>query len=151
MGFANSRFILIHGDYWQSNEKRRPIVLQAWYAQFVDYLLDYLRKKFPNDEKIQDLENQGAHDILVRVHNWCRTFFPSLSTANYKKANKALRVVRCRRNDGTHNKIQDLEWLKEMLLGMIEFCELSGIQEDNLLTFKKNCQRELKQLRSPLY
>jgi hypothetical protein len=147
MGFADPRFILINGFYWQSNEKRRPIVLQAWYAQFADYLLDHLRNKFPNDEETQDLENKGAHEILVYVHNWSRTFFPSLSTANYKKANKALEVVRFRRNDGTHEKIKDLEWLKQMLRGMIKFCESSGIQEEKLLTFKRNCQRELKQLR----
>jgi hypothetical protein len=147
IGLADPRFILINGDYWQSNEKRRPIVLQAWYAQFADYLLDHLRNKFPNHKTIQNLKNKGAHDVLVRVHNLSRTVFPTLSIIKHTKAKKALYVVKEHRNFGTHEKIKDLEWLKEMLQGMIEFCESSGIQEEKLLTFKRNCQRELKQLR----
>ncbi len=150
MGFANSRFILINGNYWQSNEKRRPIVLQAWYAEFVDYLLDHLRNKFPNDKTIQDLENQGAHDILKWVHRYSKSLFP-VPLISHSSIQRALGVVRYRRNDGTHKKIKDLKWMKQMLRGMIKFCESSGIQEEKLLTFKKNCQRELNQLRSPLY
>ncbi len=151
IGFAHPSFILINGDYWQSNEKRRPIFLQAWYAEFADYLLDHLTKKFPNDQETQDLENQGAHDILVYVHRWSRTYFPTLSKTQHKKAKNALNVVRIKRNFGTHNKIRDLAWLEEMLWGMIEFCKLSGIQEEKLQKFKNNCERELYQLSPPLY
>jgi hypothetical protein len=71
-GFANWGFAMIHGDYYrmnaQANEHRRPVLLQAWYAEFADVVFNevILNPMYgPRNAAIhRDIDYLGAHDIL---------------------------------------------------------------------------------------
>jgi hypothetical protein len=145
--FDDPRLILMERHYWQPSESRRPILLQAWYTEFASVLLDQLDHYFPG--VINDVRNLGAHDIIKHVHFNCVPYLAELSTENKNLAKEALKLVRKKRNDGTHQKIPDSGLLMAMFGHMVEFCDLSGIQ--GLQTFKRECEKELDQLNSNDY
>lgn len=145
----NPRCIFIDRDYWRTSERRRPILLQAWYTEFVAVLLDHLIYSFPDDilkSDILKVRNLGAHDILKYVHFFLIPLLAKLRRANQDLAKQALERVKHDRNVGTHQKIHNSGLLKTMFGHMMEFCDLSGIQ--GLQTFKRECKKELDQLNS---
>ena len=64
VGFADERYVLINGEHWHSNEKRRPVLLQAWYAQFADILLTEILGNpiFGTQPSFGTIQEKGAHD-----------------------------------------------------------------------------------------
>lgn len=145
IGFGDKPLILIRGYHWRSRKNRRPILMQAWFVEFIDTLAAYVKQKFPKD--FRKMEPLGAQDRLKYLLFYKSFFvFPSEIQGN---ANVLLFKVKEMRNNGIHNKIQNLDWPKEMLQEMINFCQLFGIPE--LKYFKKQCKKELYQMNSHVF
>ncbi len=168
-GFANPKFVLIHGEYWRSNENRRPILVQAWVTEFADILLkDIIQKSEfkPNSNKIKKhniahkkpdeekpIENKGAHDVVVHLSAYVGNYL-GISDAN--KLKNSLIEVKKVRNIATHERISNCNMLKEMLEAMKQFCQLLGKLENldvsfNPATnrvnhFKQQCETEIERL-----
>jgi hypothetical protein len=150
--FEDPRRIFINRDYWRTSERRRPILMQAWYAEFVAVLLDHLINSFPDnisESDIVEVSKRGAHDILIYIHFNFIPLLTKLCRANQDLANQALEKVKRDRNVGTHQNINNSGLLRTMFGHMMEFCDYSGIQ--GLQTFKKQCEKELDQLNSNDY
>lgn len=151
-GFADERYVLIRGEHWHSNANRRPVLLQAWYAQFADLLLnDVMRHStYTHQPQLHDISLKGAHDIVVITE---RT--PSLLPLGAKGTPEgiqvltALKTVREKRNAGTHDRIQNCNLLEDLLRGMYTFCE-SIVQfppfqsaANRIQHFAHQCKKEL--------
>jgi hypothetical protein len=140
-GFADVGFAMIHGDYYRredkANEHRRPVLVQAWLAEFVDVISnevlfngEYGTSR--NTNLYETIQKLGAVDILKKnidqLHSY-PTYFVKIKNAEKRKEAqtefvKILHAVRKQRNDGTHQKIDNSDFLKAMLDQMIQFCQL---------------------------
>jgi hypothetical protein len=146
IGFGDKPLVLIRGYHWRSHENRRPILMQAWFVEFIDTLVAYVKKTYK--QSFPKMESQGAQDRLKYLLGW-KSLFSSFSIEIQDNAKKLLHKVRITRNKGIHRKIQNLEWPKEMLQEMIHFCQLLGIAELNY--FKKQCKKELDRMNSHVF
>lgn len=168
LGFANDLFVIIHGHYYRTNadanEHRRPILLQAWYTEFVDVFINEVIRnpKYGITAAQFNDYNLGAHDIFKKYLNYLnrnRCFFVSVRGARLQsqvktKCNSILKDVKGQRNTGTHEKIRHPDLLSDMLRKMIEFCDL--LLQYNLHTqqsndFKTKCELELANMGNQLY
>lgn len=161
LGFADDNFVMIHGNYYRtndvSNENRRPILLLAWYTEFADVLLKNTRLGL-TEEIRRELENKGAADIVKQIAGFLRISFsvftrPWQSTfeerRNRDRIVSTLYLVKGIRNCGTHKKIQNSNWLKEMLEEMIHLCTLLrqlGMENDRSEIFEEECWVQLENL-----
>lgn len=163
---------MIHGDYYrrnaQANEHRRPVLLQAWYANFADVVFNevILNPKYgPRNRAINNnIGHLGAHDILhdnVDCLRISSSYFVPISSATSRDQVKRqilglLDNVINLRNVGTHNKIEDSNLLRVMLYDMISFCDLllkHDMETERCIDFMVQCQSELANmtLRNRLY
>jgi hypothetical protein len=165
-GFADENFVLIHRDYYRtnetSNEKRRPIFLLAWYTEFADILLGNVSLRL-SKKNYQHLQQKGATDIVfgmiglfttshsVFAH---RNLSDNQARQNCKDFVSALLLLKEKRNRGLHDKIENSNFLREMLKQMIDFCQLLlkfGMANANSRKFAKDCKRQLQNLNNPDY
>lgn len=152
-GFSDRRFVLIRGRHWLSNTKRRPILLQAWFAEFADILLknDSLR----HGGHIQrNLGEKGAFDILKSIAKnikYSRSVFTRLGLPEENETDfrnmlfATLQNVKEIRNDGTHKKITDSKLLSDILCEMVNFCDLLfqyGVYTEKSEYFRRQCISE---------
>lgn len=120
-GFANPELVLINGVYWQSNENRRPILLQAWFAEFADILFRELISKHSSPVRgSNQVARSGAFDTLKHFLIRYDRYLWSLPRTQQIKARDVLLNVKLVRNNGTHKKFQNYTWLKEILEFMKE-------------------------------
>lgn len=165
-GFAEENLVLIHRDYYRknetSNEKRRPILLLAWYTEFADILLGNSSFRLTN-EHYQSLQQLGATDIVFAIIGLCYTSYhifgrPNLSD-NQVRQNRddfvsALKLLKKKRNDGVHYKIQNSNFLKETLQQMIDICQLLedfGMSNYQSNMFAEDCELQLQNMNNPDY
>jgi hypothetical protein len=165
-GFAEENLVLIHRDYYRtnetSNEKRRPILLLAWYTEFADILLGNSSFRLTNED-YQHLQQKGATDIVfgmiglfttshsVFAH---RNLSDNQARQNCKNFVSALLLLKKKRNDGVHYKIENSNFLKETLQQMIDICQLLedfGMSNDQSNMFAEDCNRQLQNLNNPDY
>lgn len=152
VGFADERYVLINGEHWHSSEKRRPVLLQAWYAQFADILLTEILGNpiFGTQPSFGTIQEKGAHDIL-RFLELRKSYFCMCSASEWETVKKALENVRKKRNEGTHTKIQSPDSLKQILSFMSYFCNLllafqTPFATDKTKDFDKQCQSEMSKM-----
>ena len=154
VGFADKRYVLINGVHWHSNEKRRPVLLQAWYAQFADILLTEILGNpiFGTQPSFGTIQEKGAHDIL-RFLELRKSYFCMCDASEWETVKVALGNVRKVRNKGTHTKIQNSDALKEILSFMREFCNLLLIYGTPFFTkktidFHQQCKDEIESMQA---
>lgn len=161
LGFADDNFVMIHGNYYRtndlSNENRRPILLLAWYTEFADVLLKNTRLGL-TEEIRQQIQHKGATDIVKRIAQFLQITASVFTTARQpnfdERRNRGsfvstLNLVKAIRNHGTHNKIQNLNLLIEMLEQMIYLCMLlreHGMANDRSIMFEEECWVQLENL-----
>ena len=136
-GFADDNLVLIHGECYRTsdtaNEKRRPILMLAWYTEFADILLGNASLGLTN-ENYQQLKQKGATDIVTSIAQFLQisgtsVFGRPMQSANDNRKNcgslvSALRDLKEKRNHGIHKKIGHSHYLEEILVLMIEFWQL---------------------------
>jgi hypothetical protein len=144
-GFADVGLAMIHGDYYRTNAKanehRRPVLLQAWLAEFADVvfhevILNPIYGSAAGDGHnaalYHGIQNKGAIDILkenVDCLASTSSYFVSVRSAdNRKRVQEAcariLKQVWGKRNVFTHQRITNSDFLRDMLGRMIDFCHL---------------------------
>jgi hypothetical protein len=166
-GFADVGLAMIHGDYYRTsakaNEHRRPVLLQAWLAEFADVvfhevILNPIYGSAAGDGHnaalYHGIQNKGAIDILkenVDCLASTSSYFVSVRSAdNRKRVQEAcariLRQVWGKRNVFTHQRITNSDFLRDMLGRMIDFCHLLFNHEmdtDRSNAFQSQCEKEL--------
>ena len=151
-GFGDEAFVLIRSHHWKSNVNRRPILLQAWIAEFADILLNEvilcqipsIRRSNNTDPLVNSLVNKGACDIVKYLEN-TPTFLQGFTLNERDQAINELKSLRQKRNDGTHGRIGNSNLLMEILQLMTKFC--SSFANRNFATesfnsFVGNCVTE---------
>ncbi len=163
-GFADRRFVMIHGDYYRTNNKanehRRPILVQAWFAEFVDMVTNevllnknYQSPKIKNATVYAYIKKFGAFEIFKKNVGFLKntkTYFVRVRPADNQKLVQdqfvdILNDVKEKRNKGTHQKI-DKDFLREMLERMIDFCKLLKtyrMETEKSELFQAQCQSEV--------
>jgi hypothetical protein len=163
-GFAEEKLVLIHRDYYRtnetSNEKRRPILLLAWYTEFADILLGSVSLELTT-KIYQNFQKNGATDIVFDMIGLCQnssSIFarPGLSDDEQDRNRddfvSALLLLKQKRNDGLHKKIENSNFLRETLRKMIDFCQLLkdiGFSNYQSNMFAKDCERQLQNMNNP--
>ena len=87
-GFGDESFVLIRSHHWKSNVNRRPILLQAWIAEFADILLNEvilcqipsIRRSNNTDPLVNSLVNKGACCQIFREYS--NLFYRDLHLTN---------------------------------------------------------------------
>jgi hypothetical protein len=139
-GFADDKFAMIHGDYYRTsakaNEHRRPVLVQAWLAEFVDVISNEVLFNGEHGTArttylYETIQKLGAVEILkenIYQLNKYSTYFAKIKKADKRKEVQKefvniLYAVKEQRNDGTHKKIDNSNFLRAMLDQMIKFCQ----------------------------
>nr|CAH0113453.1 unnamed protein product [Daphnia galeata] len=166
-GFTDDNLVLIHGEYYRTsdtaNEKRRPILMLAWYTEFADILLGNASLGL-TAESYQQLKQKGATDIVRKIAQFLQisgisVFGRPMQSAFDNRKNcgslvSALRDLKEKRNHGIHKKIRHSHYLEEILVLMIDFCQL--LQNFGMANYQSNmfadeCRRQLQNLRNFKY
>jgi hypothetical protein len=157
---------MIHGDYYRTsakaNEHRRPVLVQAWLAEFVDVISNQVLFNGEygtarDSDLYDDIQKLGAVEILKKNIDQLEsysTYFVKIKKAEKRKEAQTkfvniLYAVKEQRNEGTHKKIENSDFLSAMLDQMIQFCQLlldhkMGTRISN--HFMDQCISELKNM-----
>jgi hypothetical protein len=164
-GFADDSMVLIHGEYYRTsdtaNEKRRPILMLAWYTEFADILLSNASLGL-TAQSYQNLKQKGATDIVKGLAVYLKQslsvftqFQPHISRDQAEQNRdyflSALYDLKEKRNYGIHEKIGHSLYLEEILKQMIDFCQLLkniGMANYQSNMFADECVRQLRNLKN---
>jgi hypothetical protein len=135
-GFANPNFVLINGDYWSASGNRRYVQAHAWIVEFANILLEWMQnsgnrnprwiEKYYDDNgqlitENKPLSEKGPLEIIKYCKNksyWIACANPN----NHAELKLQMDKIQTLRNGITHDNIENVETLKELLRLMKEVC-----------------------------
>ncbi|XP_057374265.1 uncharacterized protein LOC130695156 [Daphnia carinata] len=164
VGFANPRFVLMNGSYWNSNVTRRCIQGQACLEEFRDILLEWFQDRMKPKEPIYrhpdneptHLKEKGSLEVLKFAH-FSYYYLANGAKKSHNPTNfkKAMEILKEMRNQLTHEvlswKITDftifLEAMKNASNSLVESGHHNDALKNRLEDFISKCKKEIDNIK----